>query len=95
LALQDLPKQAQKDKKRLLRRMEKEAARREGVAHEKKITKKYHKVKFVDRKKTSRKLDQVERKLRKEGSVEVRCRARRRLCVGAAPQCHSVPPTRA
>ncbi len=75
---QDIPRQAQKDKARLLKRMEAEAVEKAKVEREKRITKKYHKVRFVDRQKVTRKLERVEKKIKKlELEQSVRHRARR------------------
>ena len=61
---QDIPRQAVKDKSRLLRKMEAEAAEKARVEREKTVTKKYHKVRFVDRTKVTRKLERVEKQIR-------------------------------
>ena len=58
-----------KDKTRLLRKMEEEAKGKQLVEREKRITKKYHKVRFVDRQKVSRKLARVDKQLSKIGAA--------------------------
>ena len=52
-----------KDKSRLLRKMEAEAAEKARVEREKRVSQKYRKVRFVDKQKVSRKLARVDKKL--------------------------------
>jgi hypothetical protein len=82
--LQGIPRQAYKDKKRLLAKMEEEAGIKQKVAREKRVTKKYHKVRFVDKQKVSRRLARVEKKLGAARLAEITVRVWPIAHLGAA-----------
>jgi hypothetical protein len=82
--VQGIPRPAYKDKKRLLKRLEKEAGVKQEVAREKRITKKYHKVRFVDKKKVTRKLEQTRKRIKALVAAGQQVRV---LRVGVGPCC--------